>query len=332
MSNVILRPRKLVIPRRFYWWGHDTDQDKEKRIKDLEDKRLIKWMDPAKTISGRKSGFGRTGDTLVPQRIKDEAETLGMSQETKPYMEFRWSEWLNWVAQPVLPSVFDGDSKYYHWKLIMKMYNELIRSQIFVRERFVTLGPDLAAAQFLCWRNCRVRFKGHSHWTELDSLGELPIPDIYEPGWYIEAIDAAHSELIYEGLQNCRNLIFLRYLDLSYCPHIDVWCLDRLTGEYGDTLEYLDISGCPSINWNAIEILWRLRKLKTLVMYDLTHIRDLPLLCIMLLDLNPDLEIKGVDYIDTKLLEGTEHEHLLKELDNLSLLPESSKIESKSQQ
>ena len=161
-SNLLLRPRMMRLAFvRSYWWGHDTVQDKEKRIKDLEDKRLIKWMDPAKTISGSKPGSsGRTGDTLVPQRIKDEAETLNMSDETKPYMEFRWPEWLNWVAQPILPQVFDGDSKYYHWKLIMKMYNELIRSQIFVRERFVTLGPDLAAAQFLCWRNCRVRFKG----------------------------------------------------------------------------------------------------------------------------------------------------------------------------
>ena len=32
-------------------------------------------------------------------------------------------------------------------------------------------------------------------------------------------------------------------------------------------------------------------------------------------------DIQGVDYIDTKLLEGTEHEHLLKELDaGLTLL------------
>ncbi len=31
--------------------------------------------------------------------------------------------------------------------------------------------------------------------------------------------------------------------DISYCEHFDVWCLDRVSGEYADTLEYLDISG-----------------------------------------------------------------------------------------
>ena len=30
--------------------------------------------------------------------------------------------------------------------------------------------------------------------------------------------------------------------------------------------------------------------------------------------------IRGVDYIDTKLLEGTEHEHLIKEIEELQLL------------
>jgi hypothetical protein len=32
-------------------------------------------------------------------------------------------------------------------------------------------------------------------------------------------------------------------LDISYCDYFDVWCLDRISGEYADTLEYLNISG-----------------------------------------------------------------------------------------
>jgi hypothetical protein len=49
------------------------------------------------------------------------------------------------------------------------------------------------------------------------------------------------------------------------------------------------------------------------------HIKDLPLLCILLLDLMPNLDIRGVDYIDEKLLEGKEEYKLLKELDDLQL-------------
>ena len=33
-------------------------------------------------------------------------------------------------------------------------------------------------------------------------------------------------------------------LDVSYCPEIDDWCLDRISGEFQDSLESLDISGC----------------------------------------------------------------------------------------
>lgn len=81
----------------------------------------------------------------------------------------------------------------------------------------------------------------------------------------------------------------------------------------------MDLSGCPLVNWSGLECLWRLRKLKTLVLYDMDHIEDLSIICLMLMELNPDLEIKGVDYINTFLLLGTEHEHLLEEIDTLAL-------------
>ena len=97
--------------------------------------------------------------------------------------------------------------------------------------------------------------------------------------------------------------------------------MDRITGEYTNTLEYLDLSGCKNLNWNGIECIWRLHKLKKLVLRDLEHIKDLKMLCLMLLDVLPDLEIVGVDYLETVLLEGTEHEHLLGD-DDLFLIEE----------
>merc|ERR1712060_464412 len=63
------------------------------------------------------------------------------------------------------------------------------------------------------------------------------------------------------------NLHHLKELDLSYCPHIDEWYMDR--------------------------------------------IQDLPLICLMLLDVIPGLKIMGAEYMDITLLEGTEHEYLL---------------------
>ena len=71
-----------------------------------------------------------------------------------------------------------------------------------------------------------------------------------------------------------KNLTSLKYLDLSYCPLIDTWCMDRITGEYADTLEYLDLSGCKNLQANSLEPIWRLSKLKTLVLRDMVSIKD----------------------------------------------------------
>jgi len=135
------------------------------------------------------------------------------------------------------------------------------------------------------------------------------------PGWHIEAIDASSSKLVYEGLQNLKNLHYLKELDLSYSEFIDEWCVDRITGEYHNTLEVLNISGCRKVDWNGLELLWRLANLKTLVIKDMEHVKDLTLICLMLLDVLPKLKIEGADYLDMSLLEGTEHEHLLLEVD-----------------
>ena len=103
---------------------------------------------------------------------------------------------------------------------------------------------------------------------------------------------------------------------------LDAWCIDRITGEYQDSLEYLDISGCTGLDWNALECLWRLRKLKVLVLQDMEHIKDLDLLCLMLLEALPDLQIRGVDYMaDAKtLLEDSDSKYLLDDLDKSMLL------------
>ena len=51
--------------------------------------------------------------------------------------------------------------------------------------------------------------------------------------------------------------------------------------------------------------------MKTLVIKDMEHIQDLQLICLMLLDVLPNLKIEGADYMDMELLEGSEFEHLM---------------------
>ncbi len=69
------------------------------------------------------------------------------------------------------------------------------------------------------------------------------------------------------------------------------------------------------MNWSGLECLWRLRRLKTLVLYDLEHVQDLKLLCVLLLEVFPHLDIRGVDYIDVDLLTAAGHGGLLADLE-----------------
>ena len=96
--------------------------------------------------------------------------------------------------------------------------------------------------------------------------------------------------------------------------------MDRITGEFTDSLEYLNISGCRAINWNGMECIWRLRNLKTLVIKDMEHVQDLQLICLMLLDCLPNLKIEGADYLDMELLAGSQYEYLM--LDDLGSAPQ----------
>ena len=68
----------------------------------------------------------------------------------------------------------------------------------------------------------QVRFKGHTHWTQLEPNGELLIPAVYVPGWHLEAIEASTAALVYEGFQNLRNLEHLKVLSLMFFPNIDL--------------------------------------------------------------------------------------------------------------
>merc|ERR1719348_2063344 len=290
------------------FWGHDTIEDQAERARKESgvDKRVIAWSDPKQNVAEKAEM------QWAPARIHEEANLslaakerafIGSGAELLSHVHNKWMKpyWLSWVIDPI----------YFREETIDRIQRALVQSQVFVPSRLTSLGPDLAAAHFLCFRGCRVRFKGHTHWTEMQKDGTLDIPAVYVPGWHVEAIDACSSMLVYEGFQNLKNLHHLKELDLSYSEHIDEWCMDRITGEFHASLEVLNISGCRGVDWNGLELVWRLANLKTLIIKDMEHIRDLSLICLLILDVLPKLKIEGADYLELELLEGTEHEHLL---------------------
>lgn len=308
---------------RGYWWGHDTLEDKALREAKKREKDVIAWARPNQALEEKEEY------TYAPARIRAETNlALNSSVFAKfksgpaTYQYFNKRKWEpQWLKAVLQPEEFLEN-------LERRKYARLVSSQMFLPERLMALGPDLTAAHFLCHANCRVRFRGHQEWTELgNGKEELNIPDSFVKGWYIEAIDAASSRLVYEGFQNMRNLQHLKYLDLSYCENFDEWCMDRISGEYADTLEYLNISGCHKLNWNGLEIIWRFKNLKTLVLKDMNHVENLPLICLLLLDVLPKLKIVGAEYMDLKLLEGTDYQYLMDE-DYIPRLTEGSDAEA----
>ncbi|KAG0413326.1 hypothetical protein HPB47_009514 [Ixodes persulcatus] len=167
--------------------------------------------------------------------------------------------------------------------------------QGFYAERHGILGPDLAAASFLVFRGAAVKFHGKDDWYRKAEDGSIGLPQSYEDGWRVEAVDASEVELLYEGLDNLTNLEGLKALRLCGCPFVDDWFLDRLS-QFKDSLEQLDLSGCPQITHRGLSALYRLRNLKTLTLRYLSHVEHLQLVALMLEDAIPGLEVKGVDF------------------------------------
>uniref|UniRef100_A0A131XX70 ATP synthase subunit s-like protein n=1 Tax=Ixodes ricinus TaxID=34613 RepID=A0A131XX70_IXORI len=170
-----------------------------------------------------------------------------------------------------------------------------LSNQKFYAERHGILGPDLAAASFLVFRGAAVKFHGKDDWYRKAEDGSTGLPQSYEEGWRVEAVDASEVELLYEGLDNLTNLGGLKALRLCGCPFVDDWFLDRLS-QFKDSLEQLDLSGCPQITHRGLSALYRLRNLKTLTLRYLSHVEHLQLVALMLEDAIPGLEVKGVDF------------------------------------
>ncbi|KAG6448144.1 uncharacterized protein LOC115442191 [Manduca sexta] len=144
-----------------------------------------------------------------------------------------------------------------------------IENQKFLPKRVAVLGPNLGALHFFTYRQAAVRLKDKREWI-MGDMTTLNLPQQYEDGYFVEAVDCTnfhHGGIRYEGLQNLSNLNFLKWLCLKNNKYIDVWCLDRIAGQNGKSLEYLDIRGC-NLTLSCVVALARMQALKYLVITD----------------------------------------------------------------
>lgn len=139
------------------------------------------------------------------------------------------------------------------------------------------------------------RLKDSKSWIAGDAK-TLTLPDRYEDGYFVEAVDCTnfhHNGIRYEGLQNLSGLNFLKWLCLKDAKYVDVWCLDRIAGQNGKSIEYLDISGC-NLCVGGVFALSRMSALKFLVITDPEDNIGIQSAISLLEQGKPDLLIKTV--------------------------------------
>ena len=74
-DRLLKRRGQRVESVRTFWWGHDTEEDKQDRQREDKRKGLIKWSDPDKAVDQKKEYV------WAPARAEDEAAmTIGMTQ------------------------------------------------------------------------------------------------------------------------------------------------------------------------------------------------------------------------------------------------------------
>ncbi|CAG5136426.1 unnamed protein product, partial [Candidula unifasciata] len=167
------------------------------------------------------------------------------------------------------------------------------KDQRYLEEREKALGPELAAAHFILARGGAVRFVGRDQWHSKDAKLSYSIPRIKVPNLFVEAVDASGMKLTYVGFDIIGKLSQLKFLKFNNCPYFNDWCLSRLQ-RVSQTLECLEISNCPGVTDNGLATLHCLQKLKVLRLSQLSNVKHLGLLALLLEEHIPELAVLGV--------------------------------------
>lgn len=163
-----------------------------------------------------------------------------------------------------------------------------IDQQKYIPERLEILGSDLGAAHFLLYRGGKVKFRSETEWREGEAT-IMDLPNVFDARYILSAIDCSGLELYYEGMLNFENLTRVKWASFKGNPVLNEWCLDRIVGQM-PCLEYLDVSECPKLDERGLEALYKLFRLKTLIVTNHHKSPALELTCMMLEDCNPNLE------------------------------------------
>ncbi|XP_067831154.1 distal membrane-arm assembly complex protein 2 [Heptranchias perlo] len=205
---------------------------------------------------------------------------------------------VHWAKQGLLKLYehFYDIENFFNWSLAFRNW-KLRKQNAYYGYTQSMYGAYVAAAYYILCQRGAVRFAGQEEWIQANRRGKFSWDFLTFKEVPLEAIDASHSSITYDGLENLVCLTELKYLSLSNCPYIDDWCLSRLH-VFGDSLEELRLSGCPRVTERGLASLHHLKNLKRLDLSDLPSVDNRGLVRILLEESLPQCEIVGIEYED----------------------------------
>ncbi|XP_017781649.1 PREDICTED: ATP synthase subunit s, mitochondrial [Nicrophorus vespilloides] len=129
------------------------------------------------------------------------------------------------------------------------------------------LGPDRTCAEWVLRNGGKVRWKGTNDF--LSDYNSLPIEGTM---LRLEEVDGSNSSISHVGFPHFVGCNDLLRIILHKCYYIEDEGLSYLS-ELNGRLKYLQISSCGNITDEGIKRLDKLNKLKTLVLFDLPHVK-----------------------------------------------------------
>ncbi|GFR88030.1 ATP synthase subunit s, mitochondrial [Elysia marginata] len=137
-------------------------------------------------------------------------------------------------------------------------------------ERVRLAGPDRAAAEWVLRNGGAIKWTTSSN--HLNDYNFLPTTQF--ENYKLEEIDLTATDVIGIGFEHLKDLQHVKKIKISGVKTMGDDGLSHLHN-VKDTLTTLEISHCPMVTEKGLEHLVSLKKLKTLVLYDLMEIRNI---------------------------------------------------------
>ncbi|XP_062559668.1 uncharacterized protein LOC134224358 [Armigeres subalbatus] len=164
--------------------------------------------------------------------------------------------------------------------------------QQYIPERHNALGEDLACAHFVVHREGSVRFRGQKQWIKMDEKDDYDLPRNFVPNMVLEEVKCDNMDLFYEGLENIRQLRFLKHLSFENVSRFDDWYLDRISGNGFPVLEELNLRG-TAVTYRGLHCLYRLPSLKVVLVDEPEKNIMWQMMVSQLEEWNPNIAIKS---------------------------------------